>query len=137
MSLSPAADASFGPYKVESLLGAGGMGEVYLARDTRLGRKVAIKVLPYEVIAQPGRRERFLNEARAVSTLSHPNIVTMFDFGETERGGYLVMELVEGESLRAALSRGPIAPKRALEIAAQLAVAVAAAHAAGIVHRDL
>ncbi|HET7707248.1 MAG TPA: protein kinase [Thermoanaerobaculia bacterium] len=137
MSLSPAADASFGPYKVESLLGAGGMGEVYLARDTRLGRKVAIKVLPSEVIAQPGRRERFLNEARAVSTLSHPNIVTMFDFGETERGGYLVMELVEGESLRAALSRGPIAPKRALEIAAQLAAAVAAAHAAGIVHRDL
>ncbi len=137
MSLPPAADASFGPYRLESLLGAGGMGEVYLARDTRLGRKVAVKVLPSDAIGQPGRRERFLNEARAVSALSHPNIVTMFDFGENERGAYLVMELVEGESLRSALSRGPIAPKRALEIAAQLAAAVAAAHSAGIVHRDL
>jgi eukaryotic-like serine/threonine-protein kinase len=137
MANPPVEGASFGPYRIESLLGAGGMGEVYLARDTRLGRKVALKVLPSDALSQPSRRERFLNEARAASALKHPNIVTIYDFGENESGGYLVMELVEGESLRALLARRRVGTRLALDIAAQVANALAAAHGAGIVHRDL
>lgn len=137
MTLQPAEGTSFGPYRVESLLGEGGMGRVYLARDTRLGRKVALKVLPPDAVSQPSRRERFLNEARAASALKHPNIVTIYDFGENEGGGYLVMELVEGQSLRTALGRRRMDWKRAVQIGADVANALAAAHAAGIVHRDL
>jgi predicted Ser/Thr protein kinase len=118
-----------GPYEIVSSIGAGGMGEVYKARDTRLGREVALKILPVDLAADPLRRRRFEQEARAVAALNHPNIVALYDVGD----GYIVTELVDGESLRA------LTPslKRALEIAAQIASGLAAAHNAGIVHRDL
>ena len=118
-----------GPYDILSPLGAGAMGEVYKARDTRLGREVALKILPEELSADPSRRRRFEQEARAVAALNHPNIVALYDVGE----GYIVTELVDGESLR---SLNP-SVKRALDIAAQIASGLAAAHEAGIVHRDL
>src|SRR5579864_2850949 len=126
-----------GPYEIVSLLGVGGMGEVYRARDTRLGRTVALKVLPPEVASDPGRRQRFEQEARAASALNHPNILSVFDTGECESLVYIVSELIDGESLREILKRGPISPAKAIETGAQVADALAAAHAAGIVHRDL
>ncbi|HXB68092.1 MAG TPA: LpqB family beta-propeller domain-containing protein [Candidatus Acidoferrales bacterium] len=126
-----------GPYEIVSLLGAGGMGEVYRARDGRLGRTVALKVLAAEVAGDPGRRSRFEQEARAASALNHPNILTVFDFGSQDGLTYIVTELIEGESLREMLRRGPIPQNRAIDIASQVADALAAAHASGIVHRDL
>ncbi len=112
-----------------SPLGAGGMGEVYRARDPRLNRDVALKILPAEVAADPSRRQRFEIEARAVAALSHPNIVAVYDVGE----GYIVSELVDGEPLRGAR----FGLRKTLDIAAQIAGGLAAAHAAGVVHRDL
>src|SRR5258708_4885797 len=126
-----------GPYEIVSLLGEGGMGVVYRARDTRLGRAVALKVLPPDVAADAGRRQRFEQEARAVSALNHPNILTVFDTGVHEGLAYMVSELIEGESLRDMLRRGPLPQSRVLDLAAQVADALAAAHAAAIVHRDL
>ena len=120
-------------YELLDKLGSGGMGEVWRARDARLERSVALKLLPEEFASDPSRRQRFEQEARALGALNHPNIVAIYDFGE----GYLVSELVEGESLRAVLDRGPLQFRRALDIAAQIADAIAAAHALGIVHRDL
>jgi len=113
------------------------MGEVYRARDSRLGRTVALKVLPPDVAADPGRRSRFEQEARAASALNHPNILTVFDFGSDGGLVYMVAELIEGESLREMLKRGPLSQNRLIEIAGQVADALAAAHSAGIVHRDL
>jgi hypothetical protein len=118
-----------GPYEILAPLGAGGMGEVYRARDTRLGREVALKILPAEVANDPSRRQRFEQEARAVAALNHPNIVAVFDVGE----GYMVSELVEGEPLSGL--KAPL--RRTLDIVGQIASGLAAAHAAGIVHRDL
>ncbi len=118
-----------GPYDIVSPLGAGGMGEVYRARDSRLGRDVALKILPEDLSADPIRRRRFEQEARAVAALNHPNIVALYDVGEN----FIVTELVDGESLRAAKPT----VKRAVDIASQVASGLAAAHEAGIVHRDL
>ena len=129
--------SQIGPYEVVSLLGTGGMGEVYRARDTRLGRVVALKVLPPAVAGDIGRRQRFEQEARAASALNHPNILSVFDTGTHEGLAYMASELVDGESLRDMLRRGPLPQSRVVEIASQAADALAAAHAAGIVHRDV
>jgi serine/threonine protein kinase len=123
------AGSKLGPYEIVAPLGAGGMGEVYRARDSRLGRDVALKILPAEVARDPSRRARFEQEARAVAALNHPNIVAVYDVGE----GYFVSELVDGESLRGA----KLSLRKTLDISAQIAGGLAAAHAAGIVHRDL
>ncbi|MBI2678597.1 MAG: protein kinase [Candidatus Koribacter versatilis] len=132
-----AANSRLGPYQVNSQIGAGGMGEVYAARDTRLNRDVAIKVLPAEVASDPERVRRFEEEARAVATLTHPNILAIHDVGEQGGVYYLVTELLEGESLRDALKDGRLPPRRAVESAVQIAAGLAAAHQKGIVHRDL
>ena len=126
-----------GPYEVVSPLGAGGMGEVYRARDTRLGRHVAVKVLPESVTSDKDRLRRFEQEARAASALNHPNILTIHDVGTEAAAPYVVFELLEGETLRDRMTRGALPPPRALEIAVQIARGLAAAHARGIVHRDL
>ena len=131
------AGARLGPYEIVSPIGAGGMGEVYRARDTRLGRDVAIKVLSTEAAESTDRRSRFEKEARAASALNHPNIVSIYDIGSEGGTFYIAMELVEGATLRDALPGGAMAPKRILDIAVQIADGLAKAHAAGIVHRDL
>jgi Tol biopolymer transport system component len=127
----------FGPYEVRGVLGSGGMGEVYLARDERLGRQVALKVLPRGLTADPNRLRRFEQEARTSGLLNHPNIVTVFDVGTEDGQPYLVCELLEGETLRSRLGRGPVAPREAIGVAVQAARGLAAAHAKGVVHRDL
>src|SRR5579863_3253314 len=131
------AGTQLGPYEIVSLLGVGGMGEVYRARDARLGRTVALKVLPADVASDPGRRQRFEQEARAASALNHPNILSVVDTGESESLVYIVSELIDGESLREALKAGPLTCGKVIDAGAQVADALAAAHAAGIVHLDL
>ena len=126
-----------GPYEVVTAIGAGGMGEVYRARDTRLGRDVAIKVLPVEFASDPDRLRRFEQEARAVAALSHPNVLAIFDVGTHGALPYLVTELLEGESLRDRLGRGAVPVRKAVELGGQIAQGLAAAHERGIVHRDL
>ncbi|HZE88868.1 MAG TPA: protein kinase [Verrucomicrobiae bacterium] len=126
-----------GPYEVLAPIGAGGMGEVYRARDTRLGRDVAVKALPEHLASSPEARERFEREAKAISSLNHPNICTLHDVGTEGATGYLVMELLEGETLMSRLARGPMPRDEALPIAAQIADALDKAHRKGIVHRDL
>ncbi|NIV45879.1 MAG: protein kinase, partial [Gammaproteobacteria bacterium] len=126
-----------GPYEIVAALGAGGMGEVYRARDTRLGRDVAIKVLPHEVAANPDAYARFEREAKAVAALSHPNILAIHDFGQHDGTAYAVMELLEGETLREALSPGPLPQRKAIDYARQTARGLGAAHDGGVVHRDL
>jgi hypothetical protein len=132
-----AAGARLGPYEILAPLGAGGMGEVYRARDTRLGREVAVKVLPEELSSDTGRLRRFEKEARSASSLNHPNIVTIHDIGTTEGVSYMAMELVDGATLRELLAEGTIPTKRLLAIGAQVADGLAKAHGAGIIHRDL
>jgi serine/threonine protein kinase/Tol biopolymer transport system component len=132
-----AAGMRLGPYEIVSPLGAGGMGEVYRARDARLGREVAIKVLPVGLASDPERLKRFEREARSASSLNHPNIVTIYDIGSADSVSYIAMELVQGESLRAAMLEGPLPVRQLLQIAVQIADGLAKAHAAGIVHRDL
>ena len=127
----------FGPYEIVSRLGAGGMGEVYRARDSRLQRNVAIKVLRETSALNPDRQRRFAQEAVAASALNHPNILTVYDVGVEGDTPYLVSELIEGSSLRAEMNRGRIPLRRAIEIAHQIAEGLAAAHEAGIAHRDL
>jgi len=131
------AGARLGPYQIVEPLGAGGMGEVYRARDGRLGRDVAVKVLPDTFGTDAERVLRFEQEARAVAALNHPNILSVFDIGEDDRTRYIVTELLEGETLRACLRGGPLPPRRVQEYARQIAAGLAAAHANGIVHRDL
>jgi hypothetical protein len=126
-----------GAYEVLAPLGAGGMGEVYRARDTRLGRDVALKVLPAGVASDASRVKRFEKEARAASSLNHPNIVTVYEMGETEGVSWIAMELVGGATLRQMLLEGPLPVKKLLTVAAQVADGLARAHAASIVHRDL
>ncbi|MGH9364642.1 MAG: protein kinase domain-containing protein, partial [Thermoanaerobaculia bacterium] len=126
-----------GPYEILGPLGAGGMGEVYKARDSRLGREVAMKVLPAEVSSDRDRVQRFEQEARSASALDHPNIITIYDIGSADSTLYIAMQLVEGKTLREILSSGPLPTKKMLEIAVQVAEGLAKAHAAGIVHRDL
>jgi eukaryotic-like serine/threonine-protein kinase len=126
-----------GPYEITALLGAGGMGEVYRARDTKLGREVALKVLLGEVSADPDRRRRFEAEARSASALNHPNIVTVYDIDAEDSTIYIAMELVEGKMLRELILDGALPVRKTLDIAVQAAEGLAKAHAAGIVHRDL
>ncbi|MEX2270227.1 MAG: protein kinase [Vicinamibacterales bacterium] len=135
MSLS--AGTRLGPYEIVGPLGAGGMGEVYRARDTRLARTVALKVLPDALSGDPTLRARLEREARAVSSLDHPHICALYDIGSEAGVDFLVMALLEGESLGARLARGPLPLEDAIEIGAQIASALAAAHRRGIVHRDL
>jgi eukaryotic-like serine/threonine-protein kinase len=126
-----------GPYEILAPLGAGGMGEVYRARDPRLGREVAIKVLPASFSTDVDRLRRFEQEARAAGILNHPNITAVLDIGEHEGAPYVVQELLEGETLRQALAGGRLSPRKAIEHAIQIAHGLAAAHEKGIVHRDL
>ncbi|MDQ2971147.1 MAG: serine/threonine protein kinase, partial [Acidobacteriota bacterium] len=129
---------SLSQYRITASIGAGGMGEVYRASDSRLGRDVAIKVLPAAAAADPDRRQRFEQEARAASALNHPNILTVYDIGETDGTTYIAMELVDGKTLREVLASGePLPTKKLLDIAVQTSEGLAKAHAAGIVHRDL
>lgn len=135
MSIAPA--TQLGPYRIVALIGSGGMGEVYRARDTRLLRDVALKVLPPAFTADPDRVRRFEQEARSVATLNHPNIVSIYDVGEENGVHFIVSELLEGETLRARLASSPLPARKAIEIAIQLATGLAAAHEQGITHRDL
>ncbi len=135
MSLS--AGTRLGPYEITSPLGAGGMGEVYRARDPRLGREVAIKVLPSSFSQDPDRLRRFEQEARAAGLLNHPNILAIYDIGTHDGSPYVVSELLEGETLRGRLAGGAFTPRKALGHALQIAYGLAAAHEKGIVHRDL
>ncbi len=128
---------SLGPYEIVELIAEGGMGEVYRARDTRLGRDVAIKVLNRSLEEDPERRRRFEQEARAVGAISHPNIVAVYDVAFERGHPFVVTELLEGESLRARVAAGPLPPRRVVDFAAQMAQGLAAAHEKGIVHRDL
>src|SRR6202795_4261750 len=132
-----AAGSRLGPYEILSPLGAGGMGEVYRARDPRLGRDVAIKVLPSSFSADPDRLRRFEQEARAAGILNHPNITAVHDIGTHDGALYVVSELLEGETLRTALSGGKLPQRKAIDYALQVANGLAAAHEKGIVHRDL
>jgi eukaryotic-like serine/threonine-protein kinase len=131
------AGTHLGPYEVLAPIGVGGMGEVYRAWDRKLDRNVAIKVLPESVAADPDKLARFEREAKAVAALSHTNILSIFDFGTHEGISYAVMELLEGETLRAKLSAGPISQKQAVDYALQIARGLSAAHEKGVVHRDL
>ena len=126
-----------GPFEIVGPLGIGGMGEVYRARDTRLGRDVAIKILPKEMSADPARRQRFEREAKTISGLNHPNICTLHDVGSQDGLDYLVMECVEGDTLAKRLEKGPVVLEQVLKYGAQIADALDIAHRAGIVHRDL
>jgi eukaryotic-like serine/threonine-protein kinase len=126
-----------GPYEIIAAIGAGGMGEVYRARDSRIGRDVAIKILPAEYSENQDRLARFEHEARAAGMLNHPNILAVYDVGSENGCSYLVTELLEGETLRHKLEQGALPTRKALEYATQLAVGLAAAHQKGIVHRDL
>src|SRR5438105_11973018 len=135
MSLAPG--VRLGPYEILSPLGAGGMGEVYKARDKKLDRDVAVKVLPQSVAADADTLARFEREAKAVAALSHPNILAIHDFGNQDGIAYAVTELLEGETLRGKLDAGPITQKKAVDYALQVAKGLSAAHEKGIVHRDL
>jgi serine/threonine protein kinase len=135
MNLAPG--TKLGPYEIVSLLGAGGMGEVYRARDSRLKREVAIKVLPQALSLDADRLRRFEQEALATAALNHPNILAVFDIGTHQGAPYVVSELLEGETLRDRLRSGPLATRKALDHATQMALGLAAAHEKGIIHRDL
>src|SRR5215475_5850701 len=126
-----------GPYEIGSLLGAGGMGQVYRARDPRLDRAVAIKVLAPELANDLKALARFEREAMSVARLSHPNVLTIYEFGRDGRQAFVVMELIDGETLRFRLARGPIRVQRGVGYALQIARGLAAAHERGIIHRDL
>lgn len=132
-----ASGTKLGPYEILSALGAGGMGEVYRARDPRLGREVAIKILPSGSAPDPERQRRFEQEARATAALNHPNILAVFDIGSQDNSPYIVSELLEGETLRARLITGPLPVRKAVDYALQVARGLAAAHDHGVFHRDL
>ncbi|HYE16657.1 MAG TPA: serine/threonine-protein kinase, partial [Pyrinomonadaceae bacterium] len=124
-------------YRVIRKLDRGGMGEVFLAEDSRLGRRLALKLLLEEFTRDPNRLRRFEQEARAASALNHPNILTIYEIGEAAGRHYIATEFVEGETLRQRIKRAPLAPAEALDVAAQTAEALAAAHASHIIHRDI
>src|SRR5512143_161966 len=132
-----AAGTRLGPYEILSPIGAGGMGEVYRAKDPRLGREVAVKVLPASFSNDADRLRRFEQEARAAGILNHPNITAVYDIGSHDGAPYVVSELLEGETLRSRLAAGALGPRKALDYAIQVARGLAAAHEKGIVHRDL
>jgi serine/threonine protein kinase len=131
--MSLAAGDRLGPYEILAPIGAGGMGEVYRARDTRLKREVAVKILPRGLATDPVRRQRFEFEARTVAALNHPNIIAIYDVGSEDDTSYIVTELIEGQPLRGSA----FGLRKSLDCAVQIANGLAAAHAAGIVHRDL
>src|ERR1700722_3390064 len=135
MALTPG--TKLGPYEVQSLLGTGGMGEVWRALDTRLGRDVAIKVLPATLANDAGRLRRFEQEARTIAALSHPNILGIHDIGTHEGSPFLVSEFLDGQTLREKIETGPLPIRRAIEYALGIAQGLAAAHDKGIVHRAL
>src|SRR5437867_6381127 len=135
MSLSPG--TRLGPYEIIAPVGAGGMGEVYRAKDTRLDRIVAIKVLPSHVASDPELRQRFEREARAVSSLNHPHICALYDVGHQDGTDFLVMEYLEGETLAARLERGPLPLEDVLRRVIEIADALDKAHRQGVIHRDL
>ncbi|HKK21362.1 MAG TPA: serine/threonine-protein kinase, partial [candidate division Zixibacteria bacterium] len=135
MSLNPG--SKLGPYEILEALGAGGMGEVYKGSDTRIDRIVAIKVLPSHMASNPDFRQRFDREARAISSLNHPNICSLFDIGHQDGVDFLVMEYLEGEPLSKLLEKGPVPTNDLFKIATQIADALDKAHKQGLVHRDL
>ena len=135
MSLSPG--TKLGRYEIKSQIGAGGMGEVFLAEDTRLERTVALKILPAELANDQQRMHRFIQEAKTASALNHPNILTIYEIEEIDSINLIATEFIDGETLRARIQRAPVSPSEALDIAIQVASALSAAHDAGIVHRDL
>lgn len=135
--MSLVSGAKLGPYEIQVPLGAGGMGEVYRARDTRLDRTVAIKVLPGHLSASAQGRQRFEREARALSSFSHPHICTLYDVGHENGVDFLVMEFLEGDSLAARLARGPLSTEDVLRYGVQIADALDKAHRQGVIHRDL
>src|SRR5712692_7474202 len=135
--MSLAAGTQLGPYEILAPLGAGGMGEVYRARDPRIGREVAIKVLPAAFAGDPDRLRRFEQEVRAAGALNHPNILAIYDVGTENGAPYIVSELLEGATLRERMGGEALAPRKAIDYAQQTARGLAAAHAKGIVHRDL
>ncbi|HEV8269109.1 MAG TPA: serine/threonine-protein kinase, partial [Thermoanaerobaculia bacterium] len=135
MELSPG--LRIGPYEIVSLVGMGGMGEVYRAKDTRLGRSVALKVLPSRFTTDESRMRRFEQEARAVGMVNHPNILAVHDVGTHEGIPYVVSELLEGETLGQRLASGPLSVRKTVELGISVANGLAAAHEKGIVHRDL
>src|SRR6266550_1608239 len=135
MALSPG--MRLGPYEIVAPLGTGGMGEVYRARDGRLSREVAVKVLPADFASDAERMSRFAQEARTASALNHPNIVTVYDVGQSGVTSYIAMEWVDGVTLRALLASGPLPIRKLLSLATQMADGLARAHEAGILHRDL
>src|SRR5208283_4135891 len=135
MPLAPG--TKFGPYEILAPLGAGGMGEVYRARDTRLNRDVAIKVLPEAMAADADRLRRFEQEARTIAALNHPNILGIHDIGVHDGAPFLVSEFLEGQTLRESLESGPLPLRRTIEYSLGMAQGLAAAHDKGIVHRDL
>src|ERR1700746_1150742 len=129
--------SKLGPYEIQSPLGAGGMGEVYRARDTRLERTVAIKILPPQLSCDPVRKQRFEREAKTISSLNHPHICVLHDVGSQDGISYLVMECVEGETLAKRLEKGPLPLEQVLKYGMQIADALDKAHRNGVVHRDL
>src|SRR5215831_11505201 len=131
-----ASGTKLGPYEIEAALGAGGMGEVYRARDTRLDRMIAIKVLPSH-LANAKAKQRFDREARAISALNHPNICTLYDVGHQDGISFIVMELLEGETLSHRLVRGPIPPDQVLRYGSEICDGLEKAHRSGVIHRDL
>ena len=137
MSKELAADTTLSHYRIVSKIGTGGMGEVYLAEDTRLDRKVALKLLPREFTANPDRVRRFVQEAKAASALNHPNIITIHEIGEADGTHFIATEFIEGETLRRHFERAPTTVRQALDVSTQVANALSAAHAAGIIHRDI
>ena len=132
-----ASGTKLGPYEIQSPLGAGGMGEVYRARDTRLDRTVAIKILPLHLSDNPDAKQRFDREARAISSLNHPNICTLYDIGHQERTEYLVMEFLEGETLADRLAKGSLPSEQALKYGIEICEGLEKAHRSGVLHRDL
>src|SRR3989440_9476620 len=132
-----AAGTKLGRYEIRSKIGAGGMGEVYLAQDAILGRKVALKILAAEFAVHPDRMRRFVQEAKAASALNHPNIITIYEIDETDSVHFIVIEFIEGETLRERMRLARMKFPEVLEVAIQIASALAAAHGAGIIHRDI
>ncbi len=135
--MARASGTILGSYEILAPLGSGGMGDVYRARDRKLGREVAIKVLRPGIASDTTRLKRFEQEARTASALNHPNIVTIYEIGEHDGEHYIAMELVDGNTLRELLASGPVPPRKLLDLGKQIAEGLAKAHAAGIVHRDL
>src|SRR5437588_1416795 len=135
MSLAPG--TKLGRYEIRAKIGEGGMGEVYLAQDIKLDRKVALKILPADVASDRNRMNRFVQEAKAASALNHPNIITIHEIDQTDAAHFIAMEFIDGETLRERLSGAPMKLSEVLDVAIQISSAFSAAHAAGIVHRDL